>query len=151
MESVGKNSIAHTPVTLHTSTQYTHTNGRTMDKQHSKHITNKPTVCVDFNGVLDTYAGWVKDGNGAEYPPRPGVQTFLEVLHQQYVVVVCTAIEPVHVIWWLSKHNLDMYVDDVTNIKPPAVAYIDDRAIRFDGNFQECLDALQGFQPYWRK
>lgn len=110
---------------------------------------NKPTVCLDFNGVLDTYNGWIYGGNGTEYPPRDGVVAFLEELHQNYTVVVCTVINPVDVQQWLSKHNLDIYIDYVTNIKPVALAYIDDRAIPFNGDFDVCLDKLYTFQPHW--
>ena len=36
-------------------------------------------------------------------------------------------------VWeWLKKYKMDSYVKDVTSEKPRAVAYIDDKAIRFD-------------------
>ena len=39
----------------------------------------------------------------------------------------------VQLIWeWLKKHNLSQYISKVTSIKPRAVAYIDDKGIKFD-------------------
>lgn len=111
----------------------------------------KPTVCLDFNGVLDMYSGWVKGGNGTEYPPRPGTQYFLERLSGQYKVVILTAIDPLDVAYWLSLHNLERYIADITNVKPPAVAYIDDRAIQFNGDYEDTLEQLQNFKVYWEE
>ena len=39
----------------------------------------------------------------------------------------------IELVWeWLEKHNIKQNVKDVTYIKPNAIAYIDDKAIRFD-------------------
>ena len=42
------------------------------------------------------------------------------------------------------------YVSEVTSIKPPAIAYIDDRAITFDGDYTETIKELKNFKPYWQ-
>lgn len=110
----------------------------------------KPTVCIDFNGVLDEYTGWVEGGVGTEYPPRYGASAFLEQLHSYYTVVILTAIRPVHVRQWLQRWDMLEWVDDVTNIKPPATAYIDDRAICFDGDYGQVMEQLATFRPYWK-
>ena len=39
---------------------------------------------------------------------------------------------------WLHKH--DIIVDEVCEHKPPAYVYVDDRAIRFRGNWDILLD-----------
>lgn len=111
----------------------------------------KQTVCVDFNGVLDTYAGWVEGGTGTEYPPRDGAKQFLEQLHHKYKVIIHTAIDVQHVLVWLFDNGMGGLVDEVTNTKPPAIAYIDDRAICFKGDYEDTLKQLEQFQPWWRK
>ena len=42
---------------------------------------------------------------------------------------------------WLKDHNLDKYISKVTAEKPRAVAYIDDKAVRFD-SWKQCLNDL---------
>ena|SRR5579871_1432217 len=39
------------------------------------------TVCVDYNGVLDTYTGW--RGPDYFYPPRKGAREFLQALNER--------------------------------------------------------------------
>ena len=39
-------------------------------------------------------------------------------------------------------------VDDVTMEKPPAVCYIDDRAICFDGHPETLLEKIVNFKPW---
>ncbi len=45
-------------------------------------------------------------------------------------------------IWeWLKKHDLNQYVSKVTSQKPRAVAYIDDKGIKFD-NWDDTLSQI---------
>ncbi len=106
------------------------------------------TICVDWNGVLDTYTGW----RGEEHfdPPRPGAREFLEALRTRFDdVVVLSSREPEAIWGWLRQWGLDRLVDRVTSVKVPAVAYIDDRAIRFAGDFAETLRELDAFRAHW--
>lgn len=111
-----------------------------------------PVICVDLNGVLDTYAGWT--GQYEDYAPREGAREFLKSLCDKgYHVVVCTA-QPsdrlVEVEQWAAEHGLLEWIYSITNVKPPAVAYFDDRAIRFDGSYEDALTALAGFKAFWQ-
>ena len=38
----------------------------------------------------------------------------------------------------------------VTNEKPKAIAYIDDRAIKFDGNYDNLYNEINDFKPHWK-
>lgn len=106
------------------------------------------TICVDLNGVLDTYTGW----RGEEHwdPPRSGAAEFLQSLRQRGLEVVILTSRPPEAAWdWLRRHGLDALVDDVTNVKVPAVAYVDDRAITFRGDFAATLSDLDAFRVHW--
>lgn len=52
---------------------------------------------------------------------------------------------------WFEKWGLRDLVDKFPKEKPPAVAYVDDRGFRFNGDFQEILTQLQvrGTEPWW--
>ena len=51
---------------------------------------------------------------------------------------------------WLAKNNLDKYISDITDIKEPAFLHIDDRCICFDGNFNNTINQIQNFKPWYK-
>lgn len=109
----------------------------------SRHI-----VCIDFNGVLDTYTGWISPEH--TYPPRAGVDKFLKKLVDGgYVVVVLTSADKEKVEKWLKDNNLMQYVTRVTNEKIPALVYVDDRAIKFQGDYDLTLSKIKHFKTFW--
>lgn len=99
------------------------------------------TVCMDFDGVLHWYRlGW---HNGKIYDvPRPGAKEAVRALEAAGCrVVVCTAgREPVEVEHWLAQYEFPVL--EVTNTKPPAVAYVDDRAVPFRGDWSAMLEQV---------
>jgi len=107
-----------------------------------------PIVCVDLNGVLDAYAGW----QGAEHfdAPRPGARAFLLGLRERgYRIVVFTTRYAPDVDAWLAAHALADLVDEVTDRKPPAHVFVDDRAICFRGDFGSTLREIDAFAAHW--
>lgn len=108
----------------------------------------KKTIAVDFDGVLNNYKGYDPKNLGT---PRKEAKKFLEVLNKEYTIIIFTSRNHTLVRHWLKEYHLDKYIKNVTNSKPPAVAYIDDRAIRFDGNYDEVLDQAMNFKTYWEK
>lgn len=107
----------------------------------------KPFVAVDFDGVLNKYDGW--RGEDYLFKPQSGVNYFLKKLNEDYTVIIYTCRYHDKVREWLKKYGLDEYVEAVTSVKPRACAYIDDRAIKYDGNYQEVLDELNSFEAWW--
>lgn len=105
------------------------------------------TLAIDFDGVIHRYSkGW-QDGSIYD-PPMPGAFPAIMLLMERYAVFVHTTRSPVMVAMWITEHSgIEAYADVpggspdfwntqgvllVTNRKLPAVAYIDDRAIRFE-------------------
>ena len=107
----------------------------------------KPMVCVDFDGVLNTYNGW--KGVDELYFPRDGSKLFLEELSKKYTVTIFTTRDTVKVRDWMKKY--DMYYDNITNVKKGAVCYIDDRGLKFNGNYHETLQELSEFHAWWEE
>ncbi len=109
---------------------------------------DRPIVCVDLDGVLNEFDGW----KGADFfhPPRPGAREFLERLNARgYRVVVFTVRWGPHVERWLAHYGLSELVWMVTDRKPAAHAYVDDRAICFEGDFEKTLEQIGGFKAHW--
>ena len=114
----------------------------------------KQTVVFDFDGVIHSYiSGW----KGIEVipdPPVPGIKEVIDKLRAAgYEVVVVSSRANLSMGWeaikaYLKEH--DIVVDNVTHIKPPALVYIDDRAICFDGHAETLLDKIENFKP-WNK
>lgn len=108
----------------------------------------RPVVCVDLNGVLDCYTGW----RGAEHwdPPRPGAAEFLKSLAEQgFRVVVFTTRWGDDARGWLARHGLDRWVSEVTDRKPAAHVFVDDRAVCFRGDFRSTLEEVLRFTAHW--
>lgn len=110
----------------------------------------RPTISIDFDGVLHAYtSGWrgasvILDG------PVPGAIEWLVELVEHFDVVVCSARASRPWGWWAIRRWLRQQImahfgcapvigDDVasgirvTSRKPAAIVYVDDRAWRFDG------------------
>ena len=114
----------------------------------------KKTVVFDFDGVIHSYeSGW-KGETVIPDPPVPGIKEAIDNIRSAgYEVVVvstrCSSEEaPMAIGKYLSRH--DICVDDVRKETPPAIVYIDDRAICFDGKPENLLEKIQKFKP-WNK
>ncbi|MFA5153784.1 MAG: hypothetical protein WC554_14580 [Clostridia bacterium] len=108
----------------------------------------RKTIYVDFNGVLDMYKGW--KGSGHTYPMRPGTFEFLTKLHKMgYTIFVFTAADIAKVKQWLTRNGLADLIEDVTDKKGPALVYLDDRAVQFNGDYYDALDQILNFKTHW--
>ena len=114
------------------------------------------TVVFDFDGVIHSYtSGWKGETNIPD-PPVPGIQEALKEIHDAgyEVVVVSTRCKTVlgrmAIENWLDMYDMTQEVDKVCKEKPPAIAYIDDRAICFDGHPETLLKKIQNFQPWYK-
>lgn len=108
------------------------------------------TICLDFDGVCNTYDGW--KGKNELFEPLPGLQVFLETLKIIGYEVLVFSTRPAHKLRdWFEVYGLLRLVDGFPETKPPAVAYIDDRGIRFQGSFDFLLAQLnfKGTEPWW--
>ena len=123
------------------------------------------TIAVDFDGVIHAYSkGW---SDGTIYDdPVPGSIASLEALTRAgFSVFIHTTRNAELVAGWLRKRGLSAMSDDelaangesvgkfwnntdkilVTDRKLPAIAYIDDRAIRFQ-SWDQAFDDLKKYE-----
>jgi hypothetical protein len=117
------------------------------------------TIAVDFDGVIHAYSkGW-QDGSIYD-EPMPGAIVGLTRLMQSYAVFVHTTRDAKKVARWIEQqtgYGIECTTQIhwlpwrrtfwnrqglllVTNRKLPAIAYIDDRAIRFESWDQSLTD-----------
>ncbi|WP_077611641.1 hypothetical protein [Clostridium sp. Marseille-P2415] len=114
----------------------------------------KRTVVFDFDGVIHSYvSGW----KGVEVIPDEPVEGIKEAIREirkagYYVTVVSSRAAQAEGAEAIRKY-LDKYgiqVDLVSSVKLPAICYIDDRAICFDGDASSLLAKIRSFKP-WNK
>ena len=114
----------------------------------------KKTVVFDFDGVIHSYTSGWKGESVITDPPVPRIKEAIsDIRLAGYEVVVvstrCATKEGNGAVRaWLIDNEIE--VDAVKTEKPPAVVYIDDRAICFDGNPDNLLNKIIGFEPWYK-
>ena len=132
---------------------------------------HKKTICVDFDGVVHRYdSGW----QGADVIPDPPVEGAIEGLYRlvaddeiDVAIHSARSAQPGGITAmrnWLDKHDKSYRVQHgiskhtprlITQVrmptdKPPAMVYIDDRGVAFDGDWTKITTDLKDFVP-WNK
>lgn len=107
------------------------------------------TVAIDFDGVLHPYTkGWTGSVPDDEGPIPGAAATLIALRAAGYKIIVFSTRADHHeglvgIQEWLNKWDLFMFVSRVTHEKPPAVAYIDDRAVSFTGDWEHVLSEVE--------
>jgi hypothetical protein len=124
----------------------------------------KPILCLDFDGVIHSYASGWKGADVISDPPVEGaIEFMLKALDKFDVVIFSSRSNQKNGImamrFWLKKHAGIVWhespcgpgLEDVRFVteKPPALVTIDDRAITFTGAWPN-IDELLAFKP-WNK
>lgn len=94
-------------------------------------------ICVDFDGVIHRYSKGYQDGSIYDEPVEGAKEAMEKLKEVGYEVIIFTTRAPIEIIDWVQKHQIPY--DDITKIKIPAMAYIDDRGIRFT-NWKDILN-----------
>lgn len=111
----------------------------------------KPTLCLDFDGVLHSYNGWSED---IEFdPPVTGAQRFCKKAQESFTLVVYSSrcyeqSQKLAVEAWLKANRFPEMT--VTCQKPIAFLTLDDRAVCFQGTWPKVSDLLK-FEPWWKR
>jgi len=112
------------------------------------------TIAVDFDGVIMQYESWEQDAECIKLP-TPNVKEAFRMLHSLGYKIVIYTCRLSHV-WgnkgfekqylvlsnWLKTHEIP-YDEISVFSKPVADIYIDDRSIRFEGNWQKTLQQIE--------
>lgn len=124
----------------------------------------KPILCLDFDGVIHSYASGWRGADIIPDDPVPGCFAFMlgALEHFDVVIFSSRSNQPGGIAamsWWLRHHADGAWHDSpagpgIENVrfvqdKPPALVTIDDRAITFTGEWPD-ITALRAFKP-WNK
>jgi hypothetical protein len=124
----------------------------------------KPILCLDFDGVIHSYASGWKGADVIPDPPVEGAIAFMLGALQHFDVTVFSSRSNQpgglkSMKDWLRHHAGSCWypspdgpgLEDVRFVteKPAAFITIDDRALTFDGTWP-AIEALKAFKP-WNK
>ncbi len=111
-------------------------------------------IVIDFDGVIHKNSKGFYDGTIYDEPIM-GTKESLKYLYEKgfkLIIYTCKANPErplvnsktgIDLIWeWLENWKLKKYIFDVTNTKPRALYYIDDKAIRFN-NWKQTIDFIK--------
>ncbi len=113
------------------------------------------TVVFDFDGVIHSYkSGWQGMDNIPDEPVEGIKEVIDELMEKGYEVAIFSTrratLEGMKAVSkWLKKHGIK--VSRVCDYKPPAITYVDDRAITFDGNCEGLVEKIETFKSWTEK
>ena len=95
---------------------------------------NSRVLCIDFDGPIHRYSKGYADGTIYDEPTEGVFDALLALIKADFRVFIFTARQPFEEVRsWLMKNSEDPRIQqlEITDKKLPAIAYIDDRGIRF--------------------
>ena len=121
------------------------------DKKSSKFIR---TIAIDFDGVIHSYLSKFVSEEVIPDEPVESIADLLNKLKDKYKIVVFSTRASTKrgknaIINYMNEKGL--YFDEVTNIKPAAFLYVDDRAIQFNGDCDKLYNDIVSFKRPWNK
>jgi len=109
-------------------------------------------LMIDFDGVIHKYTGF--NGGKLNQEVIPGAKKAIEKKKKKYEIVIFTTRASVSangpektkmfvddIKKWLKEFGI--YYDKITSEKLGAIAYIDDRGLRFTGDWDSTIKSLQ--------
>ena len=112
----------------------------------------KNIICLDFDGVIHKNNLGFHDGT-IYGTPIEGALDYVKKLSEHYKIIIYTCKanprrplingnDGIQLIWeWLEKYKIKNCIYDITFYKPNAIAYIDDKAIKFE-NWQQTYQEI---------
>ena len=119
-------------------------------------MSNQKYVCIDLDGTIAHYKAW--EGETVFGEPIEGVQSALAQLQKENwkIIIYTTRSNQTLIEGYLKQHSIPFdYInynpdqpENAIGGKPYAEAYIDDRAIQFNGNWPATVNELLYFAPW---
>lgn len=124
------------------------------------------TIAIDFDGVIHKYSGGWKDGSIYDVPVEGAFQAIRKLMDKGYSVFIFSTRNSRQIVDWIQNYTGQLYDEPivylfetqkipfwvkfwkkpnilgVTNRKLPALVYVDDRALKFDGDWKKTLKQI---------
>lgn len=110
--------------------------------------TYRKKLLIDLDGVLNEYSGNYDEKHIP--PPKEGAKALLQKLSKEFDVKVFTSRNLFAANKWLKDYELHKYILGVTNIKEPAYLTVDDRCIKFEGNYSHLIEQISNFKVWYK-
>lgn len=123
---------------------------------------SKPILCLDFDGVIHSYASGWQGATNIPDPPVPGALEFIKRALNDFTVAIYSSrsgqeggIGAMQL--YISDHCINQNLGggwaqqiQWPTSKPSAFITIDDRALTFDGTWP-AIETLKAFKPWNKK
>ena len=114
------------------------------------------TICIDIDGTITHYIDWVDAHTFGEVLPHCA-----EAIHHLkadgwFVIIYSTRADRNEITRFLNEHNVPVDASNenpnqpanAVGGKPYADVYLDDRAIQFDGHWEDMYERISSFAPW---
>ena len=121
----------------------------------------RPNVLIDLDGVLHKYSKGQFDGTIYD-SVVPGAREFIDSIKHRFRIVIWTArvskdndrlfpaiVTEEDVKNFLNENNI--YFDEINSDKLTAIAYVDDRAVEFKGNWEYVRERIEEYSNHVKK
>ena len=108
----------------------------------------KKTILIDLDGVLNEYRGDYDENHIPQI--RDGAHKFIELLSQKYIVKIFTSRSVSAAQKWVETNKISEFISSVTNTKEPAYLIIDDRCLKFEGSYEQTIQAVEKFKVWYK-
>jgi hypothetical protein len=117
------------------------------------------TIAIDFDGVINSYTSGWRGATETDDPVVSAATAIDGLFNRGYKLIIfstrANTLEGVETIReYIRRHTENDPLADsieITDRKPIADVYIDDRAIPFTGNWAETLEQIETFKPWIEK
>ncbi len=108
---------------------------------------NRKTILIDLDGVLNNYTGQYEQNFIPEI--KEGAKDFIIKLSRDFDIKLFTTRNKIMACKWIIKYGLESYISDITNVKELAWLYIDDRCLKFEGDFSLLAGQIKTFKTWY--
>ncbi len=110
-------------------------------------MSKRKTILIDLDGVLNNYTGSYEKNYIPEI--KDGAKDFLKKLSYDYEIKLFTTRNKIDASKWVLKYGLEYYISDITSEKELAWLYIDDRCLKFEGDFTLLISQINKFKTWY--